>query len=102
MFDASSQAQLFSNFVSYGIKPNWLLTQKGNMGSILGAQQDGTSIVFVFLRLFLKLLFFNFYFFNIFFIIMILKIIFKNKKYIILKQFQIKNLKNDREVKHTY
>jgi hypothetical protein len=33
---------------------------------------------------------------------MILKIIFKNKKYIILKQFQIKNLKNDREVKHTY
>jgi bacteriorhodopsin len=97
MFDASSQAQLFSNFVSYGIKPNWLLTQKGNMGSILGAQQDGTSIVFVFLRLFSK-----FYFFNIFFIIMILKIIFKNKKYIILKQFQIKNLKNDREVKHTY
>jgi len=97
MFDASSQAQLFSNFVSYGIKPNWLLTQKGNMGSILGAQQDGTSIVFVFLRLFLKILFFN-----IFFIIIILKIIFKNKKYIILKQFQIKNLKNDREVKHTY
>jgi hypothetical protein len=54
MFDASSQAQLFSNFVSYGIKPNWLLTQKGHMGSILGAQQDGTSIVFVFLWLFLK------------------------------------------------
>ena len=44
----------FSNFVSYGIKPNWLLAQKGNMGSILGAQQEGTVCVFA---LFLKILF---------------------------------------------